>query len=218
MAYKNDIKKIDKPEKVAHNLDRFGKGWFRMKRSELVELLEETPVVAAVKSEEGLDKCLESESQVVFVLYGTVVTISEIVARIKEAGKTAMVHVDLIDGLSAREASIDFIAKETGADGIISTKPALVRYAKNHGLLAIQRFFLLDSIALVNVQKQLAQEGADLVEVLPGVMPKIIHRLAESCQKPIIAGGLISDKEDVVNALSAGAAAVSSTNPGVWFL
>lgn len=189
-----------------------------MKRSELVELLEETPVVAAVKSEEGLDKCLESESQVAFVLYGTVVTISEIVARIKEAGKTALVHVDLIDGLSAREASIDFIAKETGADGIISTKPALVRYAKNHGLLAIQRFFLLDSIALVNVQKQLAQEGADLVEVLPGVMPKIIHRLAESCQKPIIAGGLISDKEDVVNALSAGAAAVSSTNPGVWFL
>lgn len=189
-----------------------------MKKWELIQLLEETPVVAAVKSDEGLEKCLESESQVVFVLYGTVVTIKEIVARIKESGKTALVHVDLVDGLSAREASIDFIAQETGADGIISTKPALVRYAKNHGLLTIQRFFLLDSIALVNVQKQMAQDSADLIEVLPGVMPKIIQRLTDSCQKPIIAGGLISDKEDVVSALSAGAAAVSSTNPGVWFL
>ncbi len=33
---------------------------------------------------------------------------------------------------------------------------------------------------------------------------------------PIIAGGLISDKESVVAALSAGAIAVSSTNHGVW--
>ena len=32
----------------------------------------------------------------------------------------------------------------------------------------------------------------------------------------IIAGGLISDKESVVAALSAGAIAVSSTNHGVW--
>lgn len=33
---------------------------------------------------------------------------------------------------------------------------------------------------------------------------------------PIIAGGLISDKESVMAALSAGAIAVSSTNHGVW--
>ena len=33
---------------------------------------------------------------------------------------------------------------------------------------------------------------------------------------PIIAGGLISDKESVMAALSAGAIAVSSTNHEVW--
>ncbi|MEG1720939.1 MAG: glycerol-3-phosphate responsive antiterminator, partial [Pseudoflavonifractor sp.] len=36
--------------------------------------------------------------------------------------------------------------------------------------------------------------------------------------KPIIAGGLIADKEDVTSALSAGAIAVSSTNREIWFL
>jgi glycerol uptake operon antiterminator len=33
---------------------------------------------------------------------------------------------------------------------------------------------------------------------------------------PVIAGGLISDKEDIISALGAGAIAVSSTNPAVW--
>ena len=35
---------------------------------------------------------------------------------------------------------------------------------------------------------------------------------------PVIAGGLISDKEDVMGALGAGAAAVSTTNQKVWEL
>ena len=35
---------------------------------------------------------------------------------------------------------------------------------------------------------------------------------------PVIAGGLISDKEDIIAALDAGAAAISSTNPAIWFL
>ena len=34
---------------------------------------------------------------------------------------------------------------------------------------------------------------------------------------PVIAGGLISDKEDIIAALDAGAAAISSTNPAIWF-
>ncbi|WP_317246652.1 glycerol-3-phosphate responsive antiterminator [Roseburia amylophila] len=33
-----------------------------------------------------------------------------------------------------------------------------------------------------------------------------------------VTGGLISDKEDVVSMLNAGAVCISSTNPDVWFL
>ncbi|MBD5149301.1 MAG: glycerol-3-phosphate responsive antiterminator [Oscillibacter sp.] len=44
-------------------------------------------------------------------------------------------------------------------------------------------------------------------------MPKMPRRLTQSTGKPIIAGGLISDKEDVTGALGA---AVSTTNPAVW--
>lgn len=186
-----------------------------MRCEELLALLEDSPVIAAVKDSGGLERCLECGCKVVFVLYGDVVGIPGTVAKIKAAGKAALVHIDLIDGLSPREVAVDYLARNTGADGIISTKAALVRRARALELVAVQRFFLLDSIALDNAQRLM--EGADLIEVLPGLMPKVVRRLA-AAGPPIITGGLISDKEDVVAALSAGAAAVSSTNEGVWFL
>ena len=48
------------------------------------------------------------------------------------------------------------------------------------------------------------------------MISKIIRKICISTGKPVIAGGLISDKEDVTGALGAGAIAVSSTNPAVW--
>ncbi|MEG0627696.1 MAG: glycerol-3-phosphate responsive antiterminator, partial [Enterococcus sp.] len=96
------------------------------------------------------------------------------------------------------------------------TKSAIVRYAKRHQLLAIQRFFLLDSSALNNVERQLLQTEADLVEVLPNVSPKIIKGLVKQSRKPLIVGGLIHDKEDVLGALGAGSLAVSTTDSQVW--
>lgn len=189
-----------------------------MTREKLIALLGESPVVAAVKDDAGLGRCLCSECRMVFVLYGDICTIPAIVSALKETGKTVFVHIDLVDGLSAREVAVDFIAANTSADGIISTRPALIRHARERGLLTVQRFFLLDSIALQNVERQLESGGADLIEILPGVMPKIIRRLAGSAKKPLIAGGLISDKEDILSALGAGAIAISSTNEGVWFM
>ena len=49
-------------------------------------------------------------------------------------------------------------------------------------------------------------------------MPKIINKVSKLTKKPIIAGGMIDEKEDVVTALSNGAVAISSTNTEVWFL
>lgn len=56
------------------------------------------------------------------------------------------------------------------------------------------------------------------MEVLPGLMPKILKKICKTSRVPVIAGGLISDKEDVMGALGAGAAAVSTTNQEVWEL
>ena len=56
----------------------------------------------------------------------------------------------------------------------------------------------------------------DFIEVLPGVMPKTIRKICENAHTPVLAGGLIADKEDVMAALGAGALAISTTNRDVW--
>ena len=189
---------------------------------EFYDAVEANPVIAAVKNDAGLQAAVEMEEiQVIFVLYGDVCTIPEILESIKAAGKKAMVHIDLIAGLSAKEISVEFIARQTRADGIITTKPALVRRAKELGIFAVLRFFVIDSLALKNIENLEMQCGTsrpDFIEVLPGVMPKVLGRIAKVSRIPMIAGGLITEKEDVIAALSAGAIAVSSTNQDVWKL
>ena len=80
------------------------------------------------------------------------------------------------------------------------------------------RFFVIDSMALENIQKQTAAVMPDVVEILPGLMPKMIRKIRKSIRRPLIAGGLISDKEDIMAALDAGAVAVSTTKEPVWFM
>ena len=141
--------------------------------------------------------------------------------KIKDSGKKALVHIDLIAGLSAKEVSVEFIKRQTNADGIITTKPALVRRAKELGLFTVLRFFVIDSLALKNIENLESQHGMsrpDVIEVLPGVMPKVLQKIAKVSRIPMIAGGLVTDREDVIQALSAGAMAVSATNQEVWTL
>ena len=173
--------------------------------------LREAAIIPAIKSREGLERVLTGSKRLVFVLFGDILSIPDIVARLKAAGKMVLVHLDLIDGLNSRDVAVDFLVKKTQADGILSTKANLVKYAKSQGLLTIQRFFVLDSMALLNIEKQFPLNYADAIEILPGLMPKVIRQIAGLIDKPIIAGGLISDREDVLTALSAGAVAVSTT-------
>ena len=175
-------------------------------------------LIAAIKSWEGLEKSLKSECKVVFVLFGTICDIDQIVARIKDAGKVAIVHVDMIQGLSTKRVAVDFIAHNTRADGIISTKNTLVERAKEMGLYAIQRTFVVDSIALDTLKKQIEMFRPDAVEIMPGVMPKILKIMREYTDIPLIAGGLLSDKKDVMAAFEAGTDAISATNEAVWYV
>ena len=91
----------------------------------------------------------------------------------------------------------------------------MIKYAKELGLYTIFRIFVIDSKAFHAISHH-AISSADLIEILPGIMPRIIQKFSQKTHVPIIAGGLISEKEDVINALDAGAIAISSTNQQVW--
>lgn len=183
-----------------------------------LKALEDVPIIAAVKDEKDLPAALKSNARVVFLLCGSILDIGELTRRTVDAGKVVFVHLDLVEGLTTREVSVDFIARNTAAHGVISTRAALVRYARKFGLLTIQRFFLLDSIALNNLESACKRDELDIVEVLPGLMHSITTYVTSVTAKPVIASGLIRSKEDVIAALNAGALAVSATNPQVWYM
>lgn len=187
-------------------------------KKEFKEALEDSPIIAAVKDDGGLKKCLNSDSRVIFILYGDICNISDIVETVKSTGKIAMVHLDLITGLSSKEIAVDFIKKYTQADGIITTKPTLIKHARELGLYTILRLFLIDSMAYENIDRQVKASKPDLIEVLPALMPKIVTKVCKISSTPVIAGGLVSDKEDVMALLHAGVISISSTDESIWFL
>ena len=48
------------------------------------------------------------------------------------------------------------LSEKIPADGIITTKPALVRRARELGMFTVLRYFLIDSMALENIRSQQA--------------------------------------------------------------
>ena len=184
------------------------------KQLNFIESVQGSPVIAAVKSDADLNKALESDCTTIFFLYGTILNISRLVNKAKSDGRLVFVHMDLIEGLTGKDISVDFIAQNTRADGIISTRINLIKHAKEHGLLTIQRFFLIDSLAFENILRQ--SSYADAIDILPGTMPRVIERLSKKIRQPIIASGLLVDKQDIMAALSSGALAVSTTCSDLW--
>ena len=182
----------------------------------LYDQIQNNPIIAAVGNEEELSLALDSDCRVVFLLMGNVMDIGELTRRVHASSKLCVIHLDLIEGFSSKEIAVDAIQKATGAEGIISTRGALIKRAKQLGMAAVQRGFMLDSRSLNSFEQQIAQSKPDFVEILPGLLPKVIAQLKERIDIPIIAGGFIHEKEDVIAALQAGALAVSASSPKIW--
>lgn len=187
-----------------------------MDSSSIFEQLYSYPVIMAVKNNRDLEKCLENENKVVFVLYGNIETIPIIVDKLKAKDKIVIVHEDLIEGLSSSYYSASFIKKYTNADGIITTKPSNATYARKFGLFTVLRFFVFDSMGYENMKQSIKDANCDVIEMLPGIMPGLIKDIKKRTNIPIIAGGLIKSKEEVVAALNSDAIAISSSNYNVW--
>lgn len=175
-----------------------------------------SPVIAAVGDMEKLDQAINSSCEIVFLLTGNIFTLATFVKRVKEKDMIVFIHLDLLEGFSRDHIALEYIAKEIRPDGIITTKGNLIRQAKELGLFAIQRCFILDSMSVDSALKAIVKYKPDAVEIMPGIMPRITQLIAKSVRVPVIAGGLIQFKADVIDSLKAGALGVSTSNQDIW--
>lgn len=182
----------------------------------LQDILIENPVIAAIRSPEDLEDVLGSKVQIVFVLYGSILTLSDICLKLTEARKTVFVHMDMIEGLKGDASGVEFVRKAANPFGIVSTKTNIIKYAKQMHLGTILRIFLVDSHSLKTGIKNVLETNPDAVEIMPGIACKAIAELEKQISVPVIAGGLIDNKDQVYEILSGGAVAISTSKRDLW--
>lgn len=177
-----------------------------------------SPVIASVKDNSGLRTAIASRTQVVFLLYGDIVTTPALVKRAKQAGRKVFVNLDMVDGLAQRPASLEFLRRTCAPDGVLTTRANICRAAHDFGMYGVLRFFMVDSFAYRQLGDQLKQSRADAVEILPGCIPRVVRWIRREQTIPIICGGLVCDLADVQAARFAGADAVATSDSGLWNL
>lgn len=184
--------------------------------NELSKLLEISPVVAAVRDDKDFDTALKSPAAVIFALNANIMNLTEIVKKSEKYSKTVFIHIDIADGIGKDVKGLSYVLS-CGIHGIISTRSSLIKSAKEIGLTTVQRFFAVDSHSMDTAYENIRQAKPDLIEIMPGIIPGVISEMKKRVSVPLIAGGLIETKEQVIDALRAGASGISTGKSQLWY-
>jgi glycerol uptake operon antiterminator len=187
------------------------------RRQQLRSLLEQTRIIPAVRSPQLLAQSLKSPGKLVYFFFGDPENIGEMADMVLTAGKVPIVNVDLAAGLARDQAAISFLVHRR-VQGIASTHPEPLRAARNVGLFAIRRTFLLDSAALDSALRSLDQFEPDALEALPAMSaPRILDQLRQHYPDlPVIAGGLVRSLREVEELIGQGVNSVSVSDNRLW--
>lgn len=172
-------------------------------------------IIAAVKNINELTLACKTEVSMVFWLSPSILTLDTMIRTAHAAGKQIFLHIDLAEGIGKDREGLLYV-KKRGADGIISTRVNIIKAARETGLQTVQRFFMVDSHSVNTALEGIRASRTDMVEVMPGIVTKVIADLHKKLSIPIIAGGLLDSKEEVEKALESGAAAISTSRAELW--
>lgn len=172
-------------------------------------------IIAAVRTDEDFEAVLSSDLEKIFMLDSNILTVEFIIKKAHEAGKKVFIHIDFAEGIGKDKYGLMFL-KQCGVDGIISTRTNIIKLAKEVGLYSVQRFFIVDSHSVKTTVESVRVSKADMIEVMPCTVTKVIARLKQTLDMPIIAGGLIESYDDINAALENGAGFVSTSDKAFW--
>lgn len=173
-------------------------------------------IIASITNEDHLDIALRSRVKRINLVAGSMNTLPSIMERIRRAEKKVYLHVEMIQGIGRDAAAIQYLADTFKPDGIITTKSNIVAYAKQVNLPTIQRVFAVDSTAVDKAIKVIKTCKPDEIELMPGLMPRVIQEVKGQVNQPLIAGGLVRYQEEIDMALQSGADYVSMGNTKLW--
>lgn len=181
-----------------------------------LKMAQSNTVIPSVRNMDQFELALKSESPIVLVLFGDILTLPSMVEAARSCGKGLFVHLDFIGGIGKDEVGIRFLS-QMGIAGLITTKAYLCHVIRDSGMIAIQRLFLMDSESLRTGINLAVKYKPDIIEVLPGVVPAFsIERIKKETKLAVFGGGLIQTADDVQTAFKNGITAVSTSNKELW--
>ncbi|QUW21432.1 glycerol-3-phosphate responsive antiterminator [Sporosarcina sp. Marseille-Q4063] len=175
-------------------------------------------VLPAARTLKQFEQLLQCKFEYIVLLEVHISNLKTLEQEASRHNKKLIIHADLIQGLKTDNYAADFLCNDIEPAGIISTRSNMLMRAKAKGIIAIQRMFLLDTIALEKSYSLIETTQPDYIEMLPGVIPELIHEVHEQTGIPIINGGLIRTQTHVQEALAAGAVAVTTSDKELWEL
>ncbi|PYI53828.1 glycerol-3-phosphate responsive antiterminator [Paenibacillus flagellatus] len=173
-------------------------------------------MIASVTNERSLDSALASGVRRINLVSGGIDRLQTIVRRVRETDKRLFVHIEMVEGIGRDAAFIRYMAETFRPDGIITTKSGIVQAAKQAGLIAVQRVFAIDTVALDTALRTVAASRPDEVELMPGLLPRIVRHVKDRIDSPLIVGGLIRRREEAQEAFAMGADYVSVSDESLW--
>ena len=136
---------------------------------DLRDCFREHPIIASIRNDADLDSALNTQVAALFILYGDIFNLPQIIKECKKHNKLVFLHMDLIKGIGRDREGVIYLARKELCNGVVTTKSNLINIAKKEGLIAVQRLFLLDSAALKTGEQILKHNQPDAVEILPGI-------------------------------------------------
>jgi glycerol uptake operon antiterminator len=186
---------------------------------DFLDVLREKPIIAAFRDVKSLKIEELDRIGVLFILGGTIFELPGIIDKAVTSGKLVFVDIDLVKGVGKDAPGIQYLAREIHVHGIITTRSNLIKSSQKEGLISVQRIFVLDSESLTGGLNVIEKSPPDAVEILPGlILPKITDIIRARVSVPVIAGGLITRREEIKEILSSGAIGVSTTTSRLFNL
>jgi glycerol uptake operon antiterminator len=173
-------------------------------------------ILPAIRKMEDIEKIMESNYNYIVILEVHVSRLKPIFKLAEAHQKKLIVHMDLIHGLKSDEFATEYICQEFKPFGVISTKGSVIVKAAQKGVKSIQRLFAIDSGSIEKGCALIKRIKPDYLEVLPGIIPKVIEDIKNQTKTEVFAGGLIDTIEEVERAYEAGAIAITTSNKGLW--
>jgi glycerol uptake operon antiterminator len=174
------------------------------------------PMIASITKEEQIPEAIESNVKRVNLMTGHIGCLEEIIHQLHISGKLVYVHMEMVQGLGRDTHAVSYLADRFKVDGIVTTKSNAVSAAKQAGIKSIQRIFAIDTAALKTAIRMINQTHPEEVELMPGLMPRVIKELKSTIKQPLIVGGLIRNEQEILEAIHSGADYISCGDPSFW--